>query len=209
MHWQYYLLASCIQLLQHPRAVREGVGWGRAIKSQAQFACSTCYTLAHSLARHISHKLASLGFIYEPMILPAICLNGNVTTLASQMKTRDSLPIGKQQKLWLQLWIMANTVAYTSSVLTSPPPLLTPLQPPLLWHSQRHESCLKSFPSSPRVQSHVCISIWVFCALRTLLAPLNTPSPPLGSCWRLIFSVLAAAAAAAACDKIINQRWIR
>lgn len=58
---------------------------------------------ARSLARHISHKLASLGFIYEPMILPAICLNGNVTTLASQMKTRDSLPIGKQQKLWLQL----------------------------------------------------------------------------------------------------------
>lgn len=144
------------------------------------------------------------------MILPAICLNGNVTTLASQMKTRDSLPIGKQQKLWLQLWIMANTVAYTSSALSPPPsPSLYPLQPPLLCHSQRHESCLKSFPSpSPRVQSHVCISIWVFCALRTLPAPLSTPSPPLGSCWRLIFSVLAAAAAAA-CDKIINQRWIR
>lgn len=181
MHWQYYLLASCIQLLQHPRGVRRQARVGvEAIKSQAQFACSTCYTLA----RHISHKLASLGFIYEPMILPEICLNGNVTTLASQMKTRDSLPIGKQQKLWLQLWIMANTVAYTSSsgsiLYSPPPPPCFPYRPPLHFHSQRQKSCLKSFPSSPCVQSHVCISIWVFSALRTFPSPLSTPSPPSG-----------------------------
>lgn len=38
--------------------------------------------LFDTLHGYISHKLALLGFIYEPMILPAICLNGNVTTLA-------------------------------------------------------------------------------------------------------------------------------
>lgn len=82
---------------------REGAGGEQSNRKLSSLVRHATRSLARSLARHISHKLASLGFIYEPMILPAICLNGNVTTLASQMKTRDSLPIGKQQKLWLQL----------------------------------------------------------------------------------------------------------
>lgn len=172
MHWQYYLLASCIQLLQHPRGVRRQARVGvEAIKSQAQFACSTCYTLA----RHISHKLASLGFIYEPMILPEICLNGNVTTLASQMKTRDSLPIGKQQKLWLQLWIMANTVAYTSSsgsILYSPLPLPASPTDPL-------STSIASARNLASNHSHPLPASRATFAFQFGFSPLYEPSPPL------------------------------
>lgn len=77
MHRQYYHLARLHSAVATSDGDKLESKKKKLLRSLAQLV-----GLFDMLHGYISHKLASLGFIYEPMILPAICLNGNVTTLA-------------------------------------------------------------------------------------------------------------------------------
>lgn len=77
MHRQYYHLARLHSAVATSDGDKLEAQKKKLLRSLAQLV-----GLFDTLHGYISHKLALLGFIYEPMILPAICLNGNVTTLA-------------------------------------------------------------------------------------------------------------------------------
>lgn len=177
MHRQYYHLARLHSAVATSDGDKLESQKKKLLRSLAQLV-----GLFDMLHGYISYKLALLGFIYEPMILPAICLNGNVTTLALALAlsllpkwkhvTRCQLvsnsSSNKSFGFSFELW---QTQASSPLLLPSPLRILPQIIP-------------ATFFLRPR--RHVCISIWVFHS------PLRV--------WFFLF---------AACDKIINQRWIR
>lgn len=149
MHRQYYHLSR----LHSAVATSDGDKLESMKKKEKLLLRSSAQLvgLFDMLHGYISHKLASLGFIYEPMILPAICLNGNVTTLAQALALSLSLLPKWKHVTRCQLVSKSSNKSFGFSfelwqTQASFPLLLTPPLPPPASHIASNHSC-HLFPS--------------------------------------------------------------